>query len=133
MVKATAKMGRGKQKPPPQNKKKEAETMNAANALEKYKSNCVEMGDCCQDKECRYWHDWMETGNCVLRVKREHSLDEIGVAEGGITKERVRQIEEKALKKFERNMKMGVMLSFLEPNREVWEYGKRRRKEEKEK
>lgn len=41
----------------------------------------------------------METGNCLKRVDRPHTLEEIGVALGGITKERVRQIEEVAYKK----------------------------------
>ena len=53
----------------------------------------------CEEKECRFHIDWMETGNCVLRVHREHTLEEIGIAEG-VTRERIRQGADIAMKKF---------------------------------
>lgn len=52
---------------------------------------------CCHNYECENWIDWLETGNCFRRVIRPHTLAEIGIAMG-ITRERVRQIEEKAMK-----------------------------------
>ena len=52
----------------------------------------------CPDPTCYYFIDWMETGNCVLRVNREHTLEEIGIAFGS-TRERARQVVDLALKK----------------------------------
>lgn len=59
---------------------------------------CYCKDDICTNQECDYHIDWMETGNCVLRVDREHTLDEIGIA-FGFTRERARQVIDLALKK----------------------------------
>lgn len=73
--------------------------------LKGYISNCVERDEVCEDCECRYWHDWIDTGNCVLRVKKGYELKEIGISMGGISVERVRQIEERT--KWKIKMRIG--------------------------
>ena len=64
----------------------------------KQQSECFLKDEFCEIKECRYSVDWVEVGNCVLRVDREHTLEEIGIA-FGITRERARQVVDLALKK----------------------------------
>lgn len=66
--------------------------------MKKERRECFLKDKLCVVKECRYNMDWIETGNCVLRVDREHTLEEIGVA-FGLTRERARQIVDITLKK----------------------------------
>jgi hypothetical protein len=64
---------------------------------------------CCQDDEyctvaiCHYYADMANLGNCMLRVDREYTLEEIGKMMN-LTRERVRQIEEKAVEKVRREI-----------------------------
>jgi hypothetical protein len=60
---------------------------------------CWQEGDFCDGKDCPHWIDWLGTGNCVLRIQREHTLTEIGVA-FGFSKQRAEKVLEKALNKF---------------------------------
>ena len=57
----------------------------------------------CPNKECRYWLDYEEELNCVLRTVEEHG--ELTLRECarrlGISYVRVKQIEDVALKKIE--------------------------------
>jgi hypothetical protein len=57
------------------------------------------MDKLCGHEGCRYWIHWIRTGNCVLKMQQEHTLDEIGVA-FGFTRQRAEQILEKALRHY---------------------------------
>ncbi len=69
---------------------------------------CHTKDELCEMEKCRNWIECIELGNCVLRVDREYTLEEIGMMVGGITRERVRQIEEKALRKIKKLIIDGV-------------------------
>lgn len=58
----------------------------------------------CKEIKCRYNIDWLDVGNCTLRVDREYSRTEIAQVLG-ISNERVRQIEEQAM----RNVMMEIV------------------------
>lgn len=70
---------------------------------------CWERDELCGKTECRHWLEDIELGNCVLRVSREYTLEEIG-QRLGITRERVRQIEERALRRLRAEIiKAGIL------------------------
>lgn len=52
----------------------------------------------CKCCTCRYWHQWRPTRNCVLRVEREHSLEEVAQSMS-MTRQRINQIEKEAMLK----------------------------------
>lgn len=79
----------------------ERKTVSSETQQNKTVCNCLRFNLCCHNYECENWIDWLETGNCFRRVMRPHTLAEIGIAMG-ITRERVRQIEEKAMKHLKR-------------------------------
>lgn len=60
---------------------------------------CWKEDKLCNKEECPYNIPWIETGNCVLRVKREHTLDEIGIAMH-FRKQRAKVLLDRALMKF---------------------------------
>ena len=64
---------------------------------------CWQDSGLCEDKKCRYWVDQLELGNCVKRCDRQYSLEACGVAIGGVTRERARQIEAVAMDKLRKS------------------------------
>lgn len=57
---------------------------------------CYEGDHLCDHTKCDYWVSWLGSGNCSLRVKREHTLAEIGIALG-FSKQRAEVVLNRAL------------------------------------